>query len=89
MNKSKILFTLSFLERMILDNPHYGYNEVTVELVGMFLCGNNSTLAERPLSVDFLCNVAYNSETSYHAVLWLQLNALENTPRTMKICMKD
>ena len=37
MNKSKILFTLSFLDRMILDNPHYGYNEVTVELVGMFL----------------------------------------------------
>ena len=76
MNKSKILFTLSFLERMILDNTHYGYNEVTVEKVGLFLCGNNSTLAERPLSVDFLCNVAYNSEASYHAVLWLQLNAL-------------
>jgi len=76
MKKSKIIFTLSFLERMILDNPHYGYNEVTVEKVGLFLCGNNSTLAERSTSVDFLCNVAYNSDSSFHAVLWLQLNAL-------------
>lgn len=75
-NKNQIIFTLNYLAKMILDNPHYGYNEVTVELVGMFLCGYNKSLAENPTSAEFLCNVAYNSEASYHAVLWLQLNAL-------------
>lgn len=75
-NNQQIIFTLNFLEKMILENPHYGYTEVTVELVGMFLCGYNSSLAENPTSVEFLCNVAYNSSSSYHAILWLQLNTL-------------
>jgi hypothetical protein len=51
-----------------------GIQHVTPKAVGEFLCGNQSWLAEKPFSVEFLQNVAYNSPAkSFYCVLYLQM----------------
>jgi hypothetical protein len=72
-----VMSALEDLEEKILENKNYTYTNISIENLGMFLCGVNHELAKNPFSKDFLENVAYNSKDSMYAILWLQLNYLK------------
>ena len=69
LNNTHMKDTLAKLEERILTNEIFGYKEVTVKTVGLFLCGMDAELANQPFSQEFLENVAYNSKESMHAIL--------------------
>jgi hypothetical protein len=66
------------LRKQISKSESFPYDDVTVERVQYWLCGENRILAEKPFSQEFLENVAYNSDESMKGVIWLQLKHLEN-----------
>lgn len=66
--------TLEQLEERILANENYTYKKVTVENLGQFICGVNWKFAYEPFSREFLNNVAFNTDSSMAAIIWLQLN---------------
>lgn len=68
--------TISHLQNRVQEET--GILDISVESVGLFLCGVNYRLAEKPFSPEFLQNVAYNGGRSFAAVIWLQLNYLMN-----------